>query len=109
MEKLDLINIQKEVVDRLSALNPDKIVLFGSYAYGVPTSESDIDLYLFKEGLNSTEFKNLRREARKKLIDLTFKYDIGFDILASTEEYVKSKEDYFYKVDIGQNSKVWYE
>ncbi len=28
---------------------PEKIILFGSYAYGMPTKESDIDLLIIKE------------------------------------------------------------
>jgi predicted nucleotidyltransferase len=28
---------------------PDKIILFGSYAYGVPTEHSDLDLLIIKE------------------------------------------------------------
>lgn len=34
-----------EVVERIVAqLDPEKIVLFGSYAYGAPTGASDVDL-----------------------------------------------------------------
>lgn len=29
--------------------HPEKIVLFGSYAYGVPDENSDIDLFIIKE------------------------------------------------------------
>lgn len=29
--------------------NPDKIILFGSYAYGKPTRDSDIDMLIVKE------------------------------------------------------------
>jgi predicted nucleotidyltransferase len=32
------------VVERLKTLHPDKIILFGSYAYGTPHDDSDIDL-----------------------------------------------------------------
>jgi predicted nucleotidyltransferase len=28
---------------------PDKIILFGSYAYGTPTEDSDIDLFIVKD------------------------------------------------------------
>ena len=30
----------------VESLKPEKIVLFGSYAYGTPTSDSDVDLLL---------------------------------------------------------------
>lgn len=36
-----------EIVDRLvTALDPDKIVLFGSYAYGDPHEDSDMDILI---------------------------------------------------------------
>jgi predicted nucleotidyltransferase len=35
-------------VERLKPLNPDKIILFGSYAYEIPNENSDIDLFLLK-------------------------------------------------------------
>ena len=38
-------NLLKEIVSRIvNAVRPDKIVLFGSYAYGRPKAESDLDL-----------------------------------------------------------------
>ncbi len=37
------------IVDRLKKhYQPDKIILFGSYAYGHPTRDSDIDLLIIK-------------------------------------------------------------
>ena len=107
-----MVNITKisgEIVERLKSLEPDKIILFGSYAYGNPTEDSDIDLFLLKSNLNGEELKYLSRNARKKLVDLTYKYGIGFDILSSTQNYISNREDYFYKVDILQNGKVLYE
>ncbi len=38
--------IKSEIIKRLKTLNPEKIILFGSYAYGTPTKDSDIDLYI---------------------------------------------------------------
>lgn len=39
-----------EVVKRIvDALHPEKIVLFGSYAYGTPTQDSDVDLLVVME------------------------------------------------------------
>jgi len=38
------------VVQRLvAALQPEKIILFGSYAYGKPTPDSDVDLLVVME------------------------------------------------------------
>mgnify|MGYP000904258081 CR=1 FL=1 len=44
-----MINIEElkvEIVKRLKPLNPYKVILFGSYAYGTPSEDSDIDLYV---------------------------------------------------------------
>ena len=37
-------DIKKQIVDRLKEINPIKIILFGSYAYGKPDKDSDVDL-----------------------------------------------------------------
>jgi predicted nucleotidyltransferase len=33
-----------QIYNRLKKINPYKIILFGSYAYGIPKEDSDIDL-----------------------------------------------------------------
>ena len=43
---IDIEEVKKEIIERLKPLNPDKIILFGSYAYGTPNEDSDIDLYV---------------------------------------------------------------
>jgi len=48
-EKIDIEKLKEEIVERLKPLNPDKIILFGSYAYGTPNEDSDIDLFLLKD------------------------------------------------------------
>ena len=51
------------IVERLKLLKPNKIIFFGSYAYGNPTKDSDIDLFLIKNGLKLDELIiiNLRK------------------------------------------------
>jgi uncharacterized protein len=42
--------IIREVVEKIKTeYQPEKIILFGSYAYGTPTEDSDIDLFIVKE------------------------------------------------------------
>ena len=43
---VDIQMIKKEIVERLKPLELERIVLFGSYANGTATEESDIDLYV---------------------------------------------------------------
>jgi len=56
-----------EVTRRIArALKPDKIILFGSYAYGVPSPDSDVDLLIvMKTRLSAKE----RYLAVSRLID----------------------------------------
>jgi predicted nucleotidyltransferase len=38
------------MVDKIRAgYDPERIILFGSYAYGEPTEDSDIDLFIVKD------------------------------------------------------------
>ena len=37
-------NYISEIVERLKETNPEKIILFGSYAYGEPSDYSDLDI-----------------------------------------------------------------
>jgi predicted nucleotidyltransferase len=45
--------IRKIILDIVEKIkrnyNPEKIILFGSYAYGKPTRDSDIDMLIVKE------------------------------------------------------------
>ncbi|MHB9030060.1 MAG: nucleotidyltransferase domain-containing protein [Candidatus Latescibacterota bacterium] len=39
----------RQLVEKIvRGYDPKRIILFGSYAYGTPTSESDIDLFIIK-------------------------------------------------------------
>jgi predicted nucleotidyltransferase len=106
---IDIEKLKLEIIERLKPLNPDKIILFGSYAYGIPTDESDIDLFLLKDDLTIEQTRFYQREARANLRDLISKYKIGFDVLSAPTEYIKKREDYFYKIDVLQNGIVLYE
>ncbi len=47
MEKIDCVDneLLQEVVRRIvNSVHPERIILFGSYAYGKPEGESDLDL-----------------------------------------------------------------
>ena len=49
-ESQDLQMVIQRMLEKLLAeYAPEKVVLFGSYAYGAPRAESDIDLLIIKE------------------------------------------------------------
>jgi uncharacterized protein len=105
-----MINIDKvkdEIVERLLPLRPQKIILFGSYAAGTATDESDIDLFLVNNELGAGD-REYEVNAMLKLRDLIRKYKTGFDILSASQEFLSDREEYFYKVDILKNGKVIY-
>ena len=106
---VDIETLKYEIIERLKPLDPQKIILFGSYAYGTPTQESDIDLFLVKEDLDLNELDAYELEASRKITDLIYKYKIGFDVLSAPSNYIDQREDYFYKVDILQKGRVLYE
>ncbi|MBV5321551.1 MAG: nucleotidyltransferase domain-containing protein [Sulfuricurvum sp.] len=104
---LNMDTLKDEIIERLKPLDPDKIILFGSYAYGTPDEESDIDLFLVKD-IDPSHAREYRLAARKQLRDLIFKHEIGFDVLAASNNFLHSREDHFYRVDILQNGKILY-
>lgn len=80
--KLNL-DIIKDIVERIaSTAQPDKIILFGSYANGTPNRDSDIDLLVIKRDIKSKmeEYSKIR----KSLKGIRFPFDI---IVMSLEEY----------------------
>ena len=57
-------NMILEIVDKIKeGYQPDKIVLFGSYAYGRPDRDSDIDLLIIEES-NLPRYKRSARYRR---------------------------------------------
>ncbi len=105
---IDIEKIKLHIIEKLKPLNPDKIILFGSYAYGTPNKDSDIDLFIMKD-IKKEEIRSYKLKIRREIRDLISKYNVGFDILVAPESFVQSREDYFYQVDILQNGKVLYE
>ena len=68
-------DIEKLVELILQVLSPEKIILFGSYAIGNCTEESDIDLMIL---MNK---KIDRKEKQKKMYELrTLFFDYGFEV-----------------------------
>lgn len=49
MPTLTLRDIQKIVQQIVEHFHPQKVILFGSYAHGTPTEDSDVDLLVVME------------------------------------------------------------
>lgn len=56
MKKSKINQKIKEVADKIAKEHqPKKIILFGSYAWGEPDHDSDVDLFVVKETENTRE------------------------------------------------------
>lgn len=96
----------KKIAKRIEEkYKPEKIILFGSYAWGKPTKDSDVDLLIIKK----TRQKHYKRipEARSYLYDI----DQAFDILVLTPSELKNRLNLgdFFIEDIIKKGKVLYE
>jgi uncharacterized protein len=77
----------EELVDRLvKGLNPEKIILFGSYAYGEPTEDSDVDILVIIPNSDEPRYRRAR-QAHKALRGI----GIPKDIIVMTREEVERK------------------
>lgn len=88
MKKEALEGMLSEVVRRVvEVANPDKIILFGSYAYGKPHKESDLDILVVME----SDLPRYKRSVPiyKALADLF----VPLDILVYTPQEIEAWRD----------------
>ena len=79
--------IERMVRKLVEEYRPEKIILFGSYAWGEPDSDSDIDLFIIKD----TDKRKLDRMAEVRRI-LTGLHDfIPLDTIVMTPEEFRSR------------------
>lgn len=109
-----MINIEELkplIIERLKPLSPDKIILFGSYAYGTPNEDSDIDLFLLKDDLEVENIRSYKLELQKKLFDLQKKYLLGIDIFVDSTTRMKDRienvKDQFYEDVLTKGIKIY--
>lgn len=105
MQKVSKIHIKKIVDEIVKGYKPEKIILFGSYAWGKPRADSDVDLFVVK---NSKKRRIDRaRELRMKLLGNNFP---PLDLLVYTPDEIKKRleiEDFFV-LDIINHGRVLY-
>jgi predicted nucleotidyltransferase len=105
-------HLVEEMTERLKELKPYKVILFGSYANGNPTKDSDLDVLVI---LDSDDFvKSFKEKIERKMpvskILLEINYQIAMDILVYSRaefECLKEKDNFFIK-EIETSGKVLY-
>ena len=86
--------VKKRLID---TYNPLEIYLFGSYAWGKPDEESDLDLLIVVESFKNNRYQDLVL-GHKALMDMSLSKDI---LLFNKKEFeLKSKDisEFCYKV-----------
>jgi uncharacterized protein len=92
-------DIKNRVVKTLTPLRPDKVILFGSYGYGKPNSESDIDILVIKD-IPERDVRDFRLKIKRILWEEFHSQDIYFDVVVDSEERVLKRiglGDLFYQ------------
>jgi predicted nucleotidyltransferase len=93
------------LIKLMMPFKPDKVILFGSYAFGGMHRDSDIDLLIVKKTKDAPSKRAY--QVRKCLNSI----DMAFDILVFTPQEIKHRlavHDFFIK-DILERGKVIYE
>ena len=90
----------------VSELKPEKIILFGSYAYGEPTVDSDVDLLV----IMNTKAREVDRYI--KVSNLLYPREFPVDIIVKTPREIEAeqkKQGNFFMREILTKGKVLYE
>jgi len=87
----------EDIVNRIAVkYMPDKIILFGSYAYGIPNENSDLDFLIIKDS------EKPRPERAIEIRKILFGSMVPLDILVYTnkeiQEAMNSKYNFVYQV-----------
>ncbi len=95
------------IVDKIvSSIQPEKILLFGSYARGDSDKNSDLDLLVIKDSQQKN--REIRREIDRLLTGRRFSIDILVRKPAEVAENLKDRNP-FYLHHIFKDGKVLYE
>lgn len=97
-------DIKNSVRKIVKSYNPEKIILFGSYANGDPTPESDVDLLIIADTDKSNWDVSID-------ISLLLKHTFPIDIIVKTSNEISNriKNGDFFLSNILENGRVMYE
>ena len=80
--------LKKEIIECLRPLDPEQVVLFGSFATGTAGKDSDIDLYVVTKDdfipQNYQEKREIVRKISRALLALRMK--VSLDLMVHTQK-----------------------
>jgi uncharacterized protein len=101
------------IVEELKKAEPEKIILFGSYAYGQPNDDSDLDIIVVTQEditpISNHDKMKIHHKFNKYL--KVFRQQIPIDLIVYTKsmyEKLENSENSFF-AEINQKGKVLYE
>lgn len=98
-------SVIRELARRIAEqFNPEKIILFGSYARGNPHPESDVDLLVVMD----TKLKEVQQSIQ---ICQQIEYGFGLDLIVYTPRHLRQRlkmGDWFVR-DVLEEGKILYE
>lgn len=79
-------SVKNEIIENIRIIDPARVILFGSYAYGSPNQDSDIDLYIVtkEDFVPATYEENLQIKRKVYLALSKFRKKYASDILVHT-------------------------
>ncbi|MBF0282592.1 MAG: nucleotidyltransferase domain-containing protein [Zetaproteobacteria bacterium] len=94
--------VTSDLLNKISAcivesIQPDKIVLFGSYAWGVPHKDSDVDLFVVVASSDQPSYKRARA-VYHSLRDISVPFDVIVQTQEELERSVRIPSSFAYKV-----------
>lgn len=96
--------IQDVVNSIVRAYNPEQVILFGSYAWGEPSADSDVDLCIIKKS------KKNRREREFELRKKLYPPPAAIDLLILTPDEVQQRVnmgDFFMRNIVTKGKKLY--
>ncbi|HHT9126919.1 MAG TPA: nucleotidyltransferase domain-containing protein [Candidatus Brocadiia bacterium] len=92
-------NVIQEIAEKIKReYKPERVILFGSYAWGKPDKDSDIDLFIIKK----TKERHVDRSVRvREILDEEngmFALDPIVYTPAETKERIKMGDDFIKKI-----------
>jgi uncharacterized protein len=92
-EKVDLA-----VKAAIGVANPSRVFIFGSWARGEATAESDLDLAVLFSDDRKAELGKLRQEISRAIKDIRMSVDLVVATEGYTAEFASSVNSVYYKI-----------